>query len=152
MQTLLGDRVYKTNDLLYPGGMIACVHCGGQVTGRKVVKKSIGKEHVYYRCTMYNRGNHPRVRQTAQKIDEQVLALFASMRQSGTVRDWFTGQIRKWATEQQHTSRENISRIQRDLSLLRDQQDKLLNLCLLDQIDAHTFARRMPTFATASRT
>ncbi len=142
VQALLGDRVYKTNELLYAGGMIRCAHCGGQVTGEKVIKKSTGKEYIYYRCTMYNRGDHPRVRLTEQKIDQQVLALFSKMKQRDSVRDWFTGEIRKWATKQQQNSRENISRIQRDVNLLREQQAKLLNLRLLDEIDANTFASK----------
>jgi site-specific DNA recombinase len=79
---------------------------------------------------------------TEQQIHQQVMALFKRIKQRETVRDWFTGEIRKWATAHQQTSRENISRIQRDVNLLREQQAKLLNLRLLDEIDADTFANK----------
>lgn len=142
MQALLGDRIYKSNDLVYAGGLICCAHCGGQITGEKVVKKTTGKEYIYYRCTLYNRPGHPRVRLREQDIDEQVLALLHRLQQKDTVRDWFTYEIRRWAQAQQQASRQDISRIQRDMSLLREQQARLLNLRLLDEIDASTFATK----------
>ena len=91
---------------------------------------------------MYNRGDHPRVRLTSGQIDKQVLALFGRMKQQDTVRDWFTREIRKWATEQQRTSRDDIGRIQREVNVLREQQSKLLNFRLSDEIDADTYAAK----------
>jgi site-specific DNA recombinase len=142
VQALMGEHEYKTNDLLYAGGLIRCAHCGGQVTGEKVIKKATGKEYVYYRCTMYNRPGHPRVRLREQQIDDQVLALFAKMKQQDSVTDWFTRRIREWSSQQQQTSRENIGRIEREMTLLREQQARLLNLRLLDEIDADTFGAK----------
>ncbi len=75
-----------------------------------------------------------------QQVDEQVLALFARIKQQDTVRDWFTTRIREWSSQQQQTSRESIGRIEREMTLLREQQARLLNLRLLDEIDAGTFA------------
>lgn len=77
-----------------------------------------------------------------KQIDEQVQTLFARMKQQDTVRDWFTSEIRDWAKQQQKTSRETFSRIERDVNLLREQQAKLLNLRLLEEIDADTFAAK----------
>ncbi len=142
VQALMGEHVYMSNDLLYAGGLIRCAHCGNLVTGEKIIKKSTGKEYIYYRCTLYNRPGHPRVRVREQQIDEQVQTLFARMKQQDTVRDWFTGEIRDWAKQQQQTSRETISRIERDMTLLREQQARLLNLRLLDEIDGDTFAAK----------
>lgn len=142
VQSLLGDRIYKSNDLLYAGGLIRCGHCGNLVTGEKVIKKSTGKAYVYYRCTMYTRPGHPRVRLREQAIDEQVLALLSRLKQQDSVRDWFSSEIRRWAQDQQQSSRQEIGRIQRDLAMLREQQDRLLNLRLLDEIDAGTFGAK----------
>jgi hypothetical protein len=142
VQALMGQHTYKSNELLYAGGLIRCAHCGGQVTGEKIIKKATGKEYVYYRCTLYNRPGHPRVRLREQDVDEQVLALFARMKQQDAVRDWFIRRIREWSTQQQQTSRQNISRIEREMTLLREQQARLLNLRLLEEIDAGTFAAK----------
>ncbi len=142
VQTLLGDRIYKANELLYAGGLIRCGHCGNLVTGEAVVKKNSGKTYVYYRCTMYNQPGHPRIRLREQQIDQHVLDLFNRIRQPDAVRDWFVGRLRDWATRQQQSSRQDMNRIERELTLAREQQDRLLNLRLLEVIDAGTFAAK----------
>jgi site-specific DNA recombinase len=50
--------------------------------------------------------------------------------------------LRLWALDQQRQSRQGGEQIQRDLTLLREQQDRLLNLRLLGEIEADTFARK----------
>lgn len=77
---LLGGKTYKAHELTYAGGLVRCGHCGNLVTGEQVIKKATGKTYVYYRCTMYNTGDHPRVRLTERQLDEQVLAVFRSIR------------------------------------------------------------------------
>ena len=54
---------------------------------------------------------------------------------------------RAWAgppqdDDQQQESRSTADDVQRELTGQRDQQDRLLNLRLLDEIDAGTFARK----------
>ena len=142
VQALLGESIYKSHELTYAGSLIRCAHCGNVVTGESVVKKSTGKEYVYYRCTMYNTDGHPRVRLTEAQLDQQVLAVFERIKQPEVVRDWFAKMLRLWAKEGQQLSRERTNAIQRDLTLLRQQQDRLLNLRLLDEINADTFAEK----------
>ena len=39
VQTLLGSKVYRSHELVYAGGLIACGHCGHAITGERVKKK-----------------------------------------------------------------------------------------------------------------
>lgn len=57
VQVLLGEKVYRSHELTYAGDLIRCKHCGHTVTGESVVKKTTGKENVYYRCAQYNAPN-----------------------------------------------------------------------------------------------
>jgi DNA invertase Pin-like site-specific DNA recombinase len=86
VQSLLGEKVYKSHELLYAGGVIRCGHCGNLVTGERVTKAN-GREYVYYRCTMYSAPGHPRHRLPQRKIEEQVLDLFKRIRQPEQVRE-----------------------------------------------------------------
>ncbi len=142
VQTLLGEKAYKSNELTYAGGIIRCAHCGNLITGESVIKKQTGKEYIYYRCTMYKSPGHPNVRLTEAELDAQVLSVFDSIRQEQPIRDWFAKHLRLWALDQQRQSRQNTEQIQRELKLLLEQQDRLLNLRLLGEIEADTFARK----------
>ncbi len=143
VQVLLGEKVYRSHELTYAGGLIQCKHCNAIVTGESVVKKTTGKEYVYYRCSQYNAPGHPRVRLNEEKIDLQMLAIFDKMRiESDDVREWFAAQLRVRTKFEQEDARLKAEEIQRQLSLLRQQQTRLLNLRLLDEIDQETMAEK----------
>jgi hypothetical protein len=95
VRVLLGGKTYKAHETTYAGGLIRCAHYGNLITGEQVAKKSTGKQYVYYRCTMYNVGDHPRTRLNKKQLDEQVLALFRAIRQPTEVRDWFAEALRE---------------------------------------------------------
>ena len=143
VQVLLGGKTYRSHELTYAGGLIRCGHCGNIITGEQVVKSSSGKQYVYYRCTMYKLApGHPQVRLNEAKLDEQVLAVFRSIRQPDTVREWFTKALREWSKRERAESSTQAEVSEREMTLLRQQQDRLLNLRLLEEIDADTFARK----------
>lgn len=54
----------------------------------------------------------------------------------------FHRMLRVWISDQQMESRSTADEIQREVSRLRDQQDRLLNLRLPDEIEPETFARK----------
>src|SRR5207302_711163 len=81
VQVLMGEKVYKSHELTYAGELIRCAHCGAPVTGESIIKKSTGKEYVYYRCSKYTAQGHPRVRLTQAELDEQVQAILARIKQ-----------------------------------------------------------------------
>ncbi|MEM6853149.1 MAG: hypothetical protein AAF593_01950 [Planctomycetota bacterium] len=56
------------------------------------------------------------------------------------VRDWFEQVLRAWVKGTQQTTRHQIVELDRQITRMTDQQVKLLNLRLLHQIDADTFA------------
>jgi len=136
VQVLLGEKVYRSHELTYAGDLIRCKHCSHTVTGESVVKKTTGKEYVYYRCSLYNTPGHPRVRLSEEKLDRQLLSIFDKMRiESDDRREWFARQLRQRTKAEQEEARLKAEEVQRQLSLLRQQQDRLVNLRLLGEID-----------------
>jgi site-specific DNA recombinase len=91
-RNLLGEKVYKANDLTYAGELITCGHCGRPITGEIVTKKSTGKQYVYYRCTRYTAAGHPRVR--LREIEIQVVDFLGKLEQPEPIRDWFRSALR----------------------------------------------------------
>jgi DNA invertase Pin-like site-specific DNA recombinase len=143
VQALLGEKVYRSHELTYAGGLIQCKHCGGTITGESVTKKSTGKEYVYYRCSLYNTPGHPRVRLNEEKLDRQLLALYDKMRlNSDEERAWFVEELSNRTDHEQAQARIKAEEIQRQLSLLRQQQDRLLNLRLLGEIEEATMSEK----------
>jgi site-specific DNA recombinase len=78
-----------------------------------------------------------------EQLDEQVLALFDSLRiEDEQVRHWFLSVLRARVRETQKDTESQTADINRQLASLRDQQDRLLNLRLLNEIDESTFATK----------
>lgn len=144
VQVLLGEQTYQSHDLVFGCERVLCGHCGHPVTGEvktKKTKKWGTRSYVYYRCSQYARQGHPRVRLREQDLDEQVLALFDRIRiKDVKVRNWFGSVLRAYAQENQSSSQARVAELQRQLTSLRTQRDRLLNLRLLDEIDEKTFA------------
>jgi hypothetical protein len=146
VQVLLGGHIYQSHSLTYAGDFIQCGHCGHPITGEKVRKKMKKGErfYTYYRrCTYYNRKNHPRIRVTEADIDQQVLAVFDKMRvEDEEVRDWFRLVLASQTRDAQAESLSQRNELQRQETLLVQQQDRLLNMRLSEDIDQDTFARK----------
>ncbi|MHB8899154.1 MAG: hypothetical protein ACYC6Y_10450 [Thermoguttaceae bacterium] len=58
------------------------------------------------------------------------------------IRDWFLKVLRARARETQAISQERTEELQRQLTLARHQQGQLLNLRLMEEIEADTFAAK----------
>ena len=145
VQVLLGDRVYQSHELTYAGNLITCGHCGRPITGEVKTKKtrSGDKDYIYYRCTRYSAKGHPRVRLTEANLDKQVLALFDRIRiQDDRVREWFKKVLRRRSRAAQKASEERFEDLKRQLTLVKQQKDRLLNLRLLDEIEDEAFATK----------
>ncbi|MBA3775267.1 MAG: recombinase family protein, partial [Betaproteobacteria bacterium] len=138
VQALMGGRIYKAHEMVYAGSLIRCAHCGNLITGETVTKKN-GKQYVYYRCTMYNRGDHPRIRLNAREMDDLMVNIFNRIRQSDDVREWFAYELRQNTDANQAESRQRADELQGQLARLRKQEDELLNLRLLDEIEQTTY-------------
>ncbi len=145
VQALLGGQVYRSHALTYASELITCGHCGHSITGERKTKQTKAGErgYVYYHCTKYSTKGHPRVRLTEADLDQQVLALFAKMRiEDEEVRDWVLRVLRAQTREGQDHTREQDAELHRQLSLAKAQRDRLLNLRLLEEIEADTFAAK----------
>lgn len=143
VQALLGGKTYKHTQLTYAGGLIRCTHCGNLITGEQVIKPTTGKRYVYYRCSMYRlSAGHPQHRCTEAQLDEQILAAFAAMKQDQETADWFSEVLRARTKDDRRESQDQIKELQRQMTLLRQQQDELLNLRLMKEIDSEAFARK----------
>ena len=72
-----------------------------------------------------------------------MLALFARLRiQDEKIRDWFLRVLRARTRETQQIDQNRITDLNRQLTSLRQQQDRLLNLRLLEEIDESTFSSK----------
>ncbi len=145
VQILLGGQNYHCHALTYGGEFMTCGHCGHPITGECKTKttKAGPRDYVYYRCAKYTRAGHPRIRVPEADLDAQVLALFDKMRiEDESVRDWFRAVLASQTRDAQAESLSQRAELQRQETLLVQQQDRLLNLRLADDIDQETFARK----------
>ncbi|MBX9787484.1 MAG: recombinase family protein [Pirellulales bacterium] len=145
VQALLGDHVYRSHEMTYSGEVFTCGHCGHPITGERKYKKTLQgeKAYTYYRCTYYNVQGHPRIRVTEADLDIQILAVFKRMHiGDDEVRDWFQTVLRSQTRDAQKDSLAQRAELQRQETLLVNQQDRLLNMRLAAEIDEETFARK----------
>ena len=144
VQAMLGGQVYRTHELTYGSDLITC-QCGHKIVGERKTKrtKAGDRDYVYYRCSQYSRKGHPRTRLTEADLDKQVLALFAKLRiEDAEVRDWVLRVLRERTREEQEHTREQRAELHRQLTVIQGQTDQLLNLRLLEEINADTFAAK----------
>ncbi len=145
VQTLLGNQNYQTHLTTFGGEFVRCGHCGHPITGEVKTKltKNGPKAYVYYRCARYTKPGHPRTRIPEADFDEQILALFDKMRiEDEEVRDWFRAVLRSQTKDIQAESHAQRQELSRQQTLLAEQQDRLLNMRLSDDVDQATFARK----------
>lgn len=144
-QSLLRGIIYRSHELVFGSGLITCAHCGRAVSGeRKTKKTKLGpKDYVYYFCTHHKKPDHPPTRINEQKLDEQLLALFRQIRiDDEKIRDWFFQALRARVREGQQDCTDQVEELNRQLGFVRNQQDQLVNLRLLDEIESETFKRK----------
>jgi hypothetical protein len=145
VQVLLGKKVYLSHEMTYAGELMVCGHCGRPITGERKTKQTRGglREYTYYRCTGYSRNGHPRVRVTEEELDAQILAIFSKMRiDDPNIRDWIVGQLRLSTRGEQEATKARVAELNRQLSLVRQQQDQLVNMRMMDEITSETFAAK----------
>lgn len=145
VQQLLGGQIYRAHELTYASNLIICTHCGRPITGEVVRKRCKAgiKLHRYYRCSGYNAAGHPRVRLRENELDEQMLRLLDMLRiEDDKVREWFARVLRERTRFSQEASQDQLAELNRQLTMMRRQQDQLLNLRLLEEIDQDTFAAK----------
>ena len=142
---LVGPGNQQSHTMTYAGEFMSCAHCGNFITGELKTKqsKSGTREYIYYRCTRYNKPDHPRTRVTEVNLDHQMMEIFGRMRvEQESVRDWFRAVLASQTRDQQAESRAQRAELQRQATLLVDQQDRLINMRLGEQIDETTFVRK----------
>lgn len=88
--------------------------------------------------------SHPaaNVRLTEAELNNQILSLFRRVRQPDNIRDMFLDALMDWSKSEQEQSRRDTNDLQRQLTVLRQQQDQLLNLRLLQEVEGDTFSRK----------
>lgn len=136
VQAILGNSVRQIHDLTYAGKLITCGHCGHAIAGERVTKRSTGKVYIYYRCGGYNSPGHPRVRLTESELDRQFLDFFNQLRvPDEETRSWFLDVLRARTQESRDDGERRATDLRRQLSVVGQQQDELLNLRLLRTVD-----------------
>lgn len=145
VQQKLGEKVYHNHELTYGGELIKCGHCGNTITGELKTKntKSGTKSYIYYRCARYNTKGHPRVRVREADLERQVFEMFDKIRiEDPSKREWLEQLIRERSRGEQRQSKEDMSGIQRQLTMVHNRQDELLNLRLNKEIEEETYRRK----------
>lgn len=146
VQVFLNRGHYQSHELLFGGELIVCGHCGKAVTGEAIKKQLRSGEirrHIYYRCSRYNDPDHPRIRLRQSEIDRQLIDHFQRLRiEEEEVRDWFIEVLRTRTQAAQTEANERLAELNRRLTLIRGQQDELLNLRLLNEVEGETFNRK----------
>lgn len=98
---------------------------------------------MYYRCARYNAPGHPRVRVLEAALDEQILALFDTLRvDDAEVRAWFVEALQARTRRTQERSARHLGRLSSRLARVRSMRDELLNGRLAREFDEETFARK----------
>ncbi|MFK8112250.1 MAG: zinc ribbon domain-containing protein [Rubripirellula sp.] len=129
--------------MTYASDLIECDHCGSPITGERKTKmtKSGERHYVYYRCTKYHKGEHPRIRLTERDLDAQMLAVFDALRvEDVEFRDTFREQLRQATSWDQDCAISKATQLQEELASVRLRQKRLTNHLLLEEIDATTYA------------
>lgn len=144
-QKILGQKLQRSHEMTYAGELIECGHCGGPITGecKRKATKSGEREYIYYRCSNYNRPGHPRIRLKEAQVESQVFALFDSLRvEDDEFRQTFGAELRKISDGDHRAAATRANEQQDELLRIRDQQGRLLNLRMMEEIEADTFAAK----------
>ena len=145
VQAILGGKSYRCHEMTYAGEIVRCGHCGHPITGEVKTKKTKAgiQEYVYYRCTRYNSQHHPRTRLREEDLDRQMLRLFDRMKvEDEEVRQWFVDALRSYTRGEQERSKKQDAELKRQHSLVQEQKSRLLDLLLLKEIEAETYAKK----------
>ncbi len=141
VQVLLGNKTHHRHDSVYGNGLITCGHCGRPVLCE--TKRKGGREYQYYRCTNYNKGEHPRERTTGIELDKQTLALFDTLKITDKeVLQWLQRVIRAKMQSEVADNSAQLREITRQLDQINKDRDSLLTLRVHGEIEADTFARK----------
>ena len=137
VQRVLGGKVYDSHELTFAGGLIHCNHCGHVVTGERIVKKATGKAYFYYRCSLYSAPGHPRVRLSEKCLDGQLFAIFDRMKVGDDdQRAWFVRQVQNRRVDQRGIEKRRATENARQLSLVIQRREGLLEMRLNGDIPA----------------
>lgn len=145
VQVLLGQKVYRSHEMVYAGGVISCAHCGHAISGETKEKRTkLGIRHyIYYRCARYHCGDHPRIRLTENDLDGQILTLFKRMHPNRpAVRVWLETVLLKRSEDTKRANAQKVSELKRLYSLVQGQRKELLNLRLVGSITDEEFAEK----------
>lgn len=141
VQVLLGNKSHHRHQSVYGGGLIVCGHCGRPVLCE--TKYIRGREYQYYRCTNYNKGDHPRERTTGIELDKQMLALFDKLKfEDKKVLQWLQRVIRAKAKTEVADNTAYLHDINRKMGQINKDRDALLTLRMHGEIESDTYAQK----------
>ena len=145
VQVALGVKTYQGHETVYGSGMVKCAHCGRPVVAEVKIKKtkSGNKEYRYYRCSQYNKGDHPKIRISESKLDKQIIELFRQIKiDDPKIHDWIVKIIQLKTESMQSESEKQLDDIIQQHKLIARQRDRLLNMRIEGEIDREIFATK----------
>ena len=144
-----GDQRYKSHGLAYASGLVTCDYCGKTITGEVVPKtnKTGKKKYVYYRCSRYTKGDHPRIRLTEHDLESQILEKIKQLPNPDQSGAELIKEIAKAKCESLVGDLpQRLNEISRQLTRLKGQQDELLNVRLSGDVEDSTFKDKTAEF------
>jgi DNA invertase Pin-like site-specific DNA recombinase len=146
VQELLGGRQYKAHEMTFAGELVDCGHCGRPITGERIGKRLANgtfTEYTYYRCSRYNAAGHPRVRVREEDLGEQFRNVLGKLKLAKPeIAEWFKAVLAERAKHVQQENKARRAELQRQVTLIAAQQDKLLNLRLEAGVSDEAFNRK----------
>ncbi|TWU08871.1 hypothetical protein CA54_41100 [Symmachiella macrocystis] len=137
-QALLGNKTYRSHQMVYASELIRCGHCGRPITGEPKTKEtSTGmKTYSYYRCSRYSRGQHPRIRLTEKILDTQILAFLERLDDRFSVMgDWMSSLLESKLGVSIQRNHVREKELKRQLANCEQRSESLCNKWIDGKID-----------------
>lgn len=145
VQHLLGDKHYNAHASVYGSGMVECSVCGQPIIAeiKKNNTKDGEKTYYYYRCAKYTSVGHPRARATGKQFNGAVMKMFQSIKvEDPKIQKWIIKILQAKTKSKQKVGRNDQAELMKQRTKLIEQRDRLLNLRMVEEIDAKTYARK----------
>lgn len=127
----LNGRNHRTGNPDIPfAGLFRCAVCGSSMSG-EVIKKGLKdgtiREHLYYKCAnAHPADDHPKVRWTAQRMEDAIIQALESIRMPGAIAGWYRDALTAALADGREADAQRRRLLTKRQTELKTRQDRLL--------------------------
>lgn len=127
----LNGRNHRTGNPGIPfSGLFRCAVCGASMSG-EVIKKGLKdgtvREHLYYKCAnAHPADDHPKVRWTAQRMEDAILQALESIRMPDAIATWYRDTLTAALADGREADAQRRRLLVKRQTELKTRQDRLL--------------------------